>query len=172
MAYQTKIFSLVSRFLEYPDKKWLLQIPELKVEANNLADLNARDKCMGFINYIETNNLIHLQEEYTRLFDFAPSTALNLTFHRFGQSESRGGALCWFNEFYKEQGLEPAHGELPDFFPMLLEFFSIYPEKARPIMSEYKSEVQKICSNLKKENSIYGELIELAFSEALTDWMK
>lgn len=45
-----------------------------------------------------------------------------------------GRALAGLNELYRDAGFEPVQGLLPDYLPLVLEFFAAAPDWARVVL--------------------------------------
>jgi len=155
------IYKALSFLLEYPVAESLHAIEELRTDG--IADRKSRRIVQEFIDYLRNTPLIRLQETYTATFDLSPSTSLNLTYHRWGDSKERGNALVRLVHLYAQAGYEIADGELPDYLPLVLEFFSVGPPgSAREIMAEYHPQVRVLASRLGQTSSPYTALIESA----------
>ena len=71
------------------------------------------------------------------LFDRSRTLSLHLFEHVHGESPDRGQAMADLIALYRDHGLEPTAGELPDFLPLFLEFISLLPEdQARTLLAE------------------------------------
>lgn len=54
--------------------------------------------------------------------------------HRYGDDPRLGRALAGLNELYRDAGFEPVQGLLPDYLPLVLEFFAAAPDWARVVL--------------------------------------
>ena len=50
------------------------------------------------------------------------------------RGRSPAWALAGLNELYRDAGFEPVQGLLPDYLPLVLEFFSAAPDWARVVL--------------------------------------
>jgi nitrate reductase assembly molybdenum cofactor insertion protein NarJ len=87
---------LLSILLQYPDDEIVDSLGELKEAAQEISQVEKRRIYLKFLQYLGSNLLIRLQEEYTTSFDFKPATSLNLTYHKWGDARERGNALLEF----------------------------------------------------------------------------
>jgi nitrate reductase delta subunit len=90
-----------------------------------------------FCTDLAATDLYDLQERYVELFDRSRSLSLYLFEHVHGESRDRGQAMIDLKSLYEKHGLVSLSNELPDFFPLFLEFLSILPiEDARKLLGQ------------------------------------
>ena len=100
---------------------------------------------------------------------------MNLTYHRWGDTEKRGPALAYLEEIYLKSGFERINSELPDFLPLVLEFISERPEVASSeIIPLYGTVVGTLAERLGQAGHPYALLFEqlidiLRLSETAAD---
>ena len=79
------------------------------------------------LNYLTSNSLIAVQENYVGTFDRTHSLSLHLFEHIHGESRDRGSAMIdLLNEYWKHD-FDASASELPDYVPLFLEFLSQLP---------------------------------------------
>lgn len=122
---------IISRLLDYPDELLRGLIPVFRTMLDERCTIAARDGYETMFRYVESTALIDLQMKYTETFDLKPANSLNLTYHRYGDSEERGRALAGLEEIYSSTHLERTKNELPDYLPLMLEFISEHPVDGR-----------------------------------------
>jgi nitrate reductase delta subunit len=150
---------VLSFLLDYPVAESVPAAEELSTD--RMTDSKSRRLLQEFVDYLKGTPLMRLQETYTATFDLNPATSLNLTYHRWGDSKERGGALVRLVDLYAQAGYEIADGELPDYLPLVLEFLSVGPPgSAREIMAEYHPQVTMLASRLAEASSPYAALVE------------
>lgn len=155
------LFKIASLLLQYPTDGFLSSLHGWEGLWQNFSPAPAADKFRAFLKYIQETPLLRLQEEYTRTFDFSPSTCLNLTYHRWGEGKERGGALLSLKEIYLGAGYELTGGELPDFLPLILEFLAtVGGEEAGRVLKDYGSSVAILAARLREQGSPYAGLLE------------
>ncbi|HSQ86401.1 MAG TPA: nitrate reductase molybdenum cofactor assembly chaperone, partial [Desulfobacterales bacterium] len=115
---------LISHLLQYPDEALLGWLPAYREILNEIDNVSTRNRYNRILAYFEQTSLIQLQQKYTETFDLNPSNCMNLTYHRWGDTEKRGPALAYLEEIYLKSGFERINSELPDFLPLILEFIS------------------------------------------------
>jgi len=152
---------LISCLLHYPDESLIRWLPEFKQVLNEIESVTARNRYDKILFYFEQTPLIVLQEQYTETFDLNPSNCMNLTYHRWGDTEKRGPALAHLEDIYLKSGFERISGELPDFLPLILEFISERPEVANSeIIPVYGTVVGTLAERLGQAGHPYAILFE------------
>jgi len=152
---------LISCLLQYPDESLLKWLPALRQALNEIKSVSASNRYDKILSYFEQTPLIQLQEQYTETFDLNPSNCMNLTYHRWGDTEKRGPALAHLEEIYLKSGFERISGELPDFLPMILEFISERPDVANSkIIPIYGTVVETLAERLGQAGHPYALLFE------------
>lgn len=152
----------ISILLQYPDDG-LTELLDSVDEAMQECSIDgARDRLASLTSYMRKTPLLRLQEEYSKTFDLDPQMSLNITYHSWGDKRERGNALARLGEIYKNAGFETITSELPDYIPLMLEFFSIStPGAYSPIFKDYANEIATLGSRLKKAESPYAALFEI-----------
>lgn len=126
----------------------LIAPPQLASLDRLLAELAQRD-------------IYDLQERYFGLFDRSRSLSLHLFEHVHGESRDRGQAMVDLIALYREHGLEPTAGELPDFLPLFLEFISLLPDdEARDLLAEPAGILQALADRLVSRESAYSAVFQ------------
>jgi nitrate reductase molybdenum cofactor assembly chaperone NarJ/NarW len=79
-----------------------------------------------------------------------------------GDREDRGRALAELLEVYRQAGFEPAVNELPDFLPLMLEFWAAsYPAEPHALILRCLAAVPALAGRLKESGSPYAVPLEL-----------
>jgi len=152
---------LISCLLHYPDESLLGLLPAFKEVLKEIENASVRNKYDQILSYFEQTPLIQLQEQYTETFDISPSNCMNLTYHRWGDTEKRGPALVHLEEVYLKTGFERISSELPDFLPLVLEFTSERPDVAcSEIIPIYGEVVVTLAERLGRAGHPYAILFE------------
>ena len=115
-------FKILSTLLLYPEPALIEHLPELEAMLVNTPAVHYL-LCPLF-NYLTTENLITVQQNYVMTFDRNPSHSLHLFEHIHGESRDRGQAMVDLMQEYKNHGLEMGGDDLPDFVPLFLECLS------------------------------------------------
>ena len=166
-----KYIKVVSLLMQYPDEAYFRTLPEIKSLVSRMHRGRRRASIEKFIARLEGEEAIHVQEQYTALFDMSPSTTLNVTYHLWGDDEKRARLLTRLQQVYAGAGLEKKSPELPDFLPLILEFLASEPKAAQSgvIQTSLKG-VETLVERLKPGASHYAgllePLIELIMSQA------
>jgi nitrate reductase delta subunit len=152
---------LISCLLQFPDESLLKWLPELRQVLNEIESVSVRNRYNKILSYFEQTPLIQLQEKYTETFDLNSSNCMNLTYHRWGDTEKRGPALAHLEEIYLKSGFERISSELPDFLPLILEFISERPHVANSVIIPlYGTVMEALAERLWQEGNPYSLLFE------------
>ena len=152
---------LISHLLQYPDESLLGWLPAYREILNEIESVTTQNRYDRILAYFEQTSLIQLQELYTETFDLSPSNCMNLTYHRWGDTEKRGPALAHLEELYLRSGFERISSELPDFLPLILEFISERPDVASSeIIPLYGTVVETLAVRLRQAGYPYSLLFE------------
>lgn len=166
---------LISHLLHYPDESFIGRLPVYRDVIDEMENVSVRNKYHQILRHFEQTPLIQLQEQYTETFDLSPSQCMNLTYHRWGDTEKRGPTLAHLEEIYLKSGFERISSELPDFLPLILEFMSERPDVANSeIIPLYGTVVKTLAERLRQAGNPYAPLFEqladiFGLSEAATD---
>lgn len=106
-----------------------------------------------------------LRERYVADFDMRPGASLYLTHHRFGDRRERGRALVALKRLLREAGWELERWELPDYLPLLLELAAVDPEVGRPLLAEFRVEIEAIRRTLEAAESPWTEALRAVTDE-------
>ena len=157
--YLLKVLSIL---LQYPDDEFVLSLEELREAVEQIPQVEQRERCKHFLDYLYNNPLIRLQEEYTSTFDLNPLTSLNLTYHKWGDSRERGNALVDFHQLYHQAGYESSTGDLPDYLPLVLEYLSLSQNSDNySLPGQYCEEVKIVRSRLEESGNVYADLLAI-----------
>jgi len=152
---------LISCLLHYPDESLIGWLPAYREILSEIESVSVRNKYDQILSYFEQTPLIQLQEQYTETFDLNPSNCMNLTYHRWGNTEKRGSALVHLEDVYLKAGFERISSELPDFLPLMLEFISERPDVAdSEIIPLYGTVVETLAARLRQAGHPYALLFE------------
>lgn len=154
-----KTYKVFSTLLLYPSEELKNNIKFVTdiLKQEDILSIEYIDKLSVFIEYIEHNDLLFLQESYVALFDRQKQFSLYLFEHIHGDSRDRGMAMVDLKNLYKTINFDiPLGGELPDFIPVFLEYLSVVSrDKACILLSEIVNIIAIIGNRLKNVNSIY-----------------
>ena len=164
---------VLARLLGYPDAEMRAHLPALREALRGegalgdarLAELEA------LMDSLASADALDAEAAYVQLFDRGRATSLHLFEHVHGDSRDRGPAMIDLAQTYEKAGLVLAPGELPDYLPVVLEFFSTQPAlEARAFLGEIAHILNAILSALTQRGSAYASaiaaLLELAGEKA------
>lgn len=160
----TNSFKALSALLSYPTEDTKAAAEEIRtvIHKEVQGPIWALHKLDKLIDEIKTLDLFELQERYVFLFDRTRSLSLHLFEHVHGESRDRGQAMVDLQELYAQSGLEIGTKELPDYFPLFLEYLSLQPkDEARALLAEPVAVIVALKERLKKRKSIYTSIFAI-----------
>jgi nitrate reductase molybdenum cofactor assembly chaperone NarJ/NarW len=163
MTKECMTYKVISLLLSYPEKEIQDSGKEFikEIKSEKLLSRGALKGIEEFIYWMESLELLDLQENYVDLFDRKKSLSLYIFEHIHGDSKERGQAMVDLLNMYKHQGMEALPSELPDYLPLFLEFLSTLPQKeAKKLLKEPLDILGLIQARLKKIQSSYSLLFE------------
>ncbi len=92
----------------------------------NAADEPVRD-LLAFRSEAVRLGVARLEEAYTAAFDLDPACSLAVGHHVFGENARRSVFMARLAEMYRDAGVPPAEGELPDHLPAVLRYLDAGP---------------------------------------------
>lgn len=125
----------VSGLLHYPGDDFFMQTRSVE-ELCDLLPVVRACPLRAFIRASRSLGLTKLRQDHVAVFDMDKRCGLSLAWHRYGDDPRLGRALAGRNELYRDAGFEPRRGVLPDYLPLVLEFFSLAPDWARGVFLE------------------------------------
>jgi nitrate reductase delta subunit len=157
------IYTILSRLLDYPDQELKDNVSTIQEALRQVhVDEDEQHILNAFLQQLEDESLMRLQQDYVQTFDMVPEHSLHLTHHLFGDDRGRGPALVDLGEHYKGMGLELKSGEIPDYLPLILEYVATIDEMgARVFLADAAKVLTVVGANLEKANSPYAPLIRL-----------
>lgn len=166
------IFKLCSIFLQYPNEEWVHN-EEIDKCVCHLENINARQSLTKFLAYTKEHRFLQLCENYSNTFDFSDKAPLYLTYKLFGDSPERGPALVKLKEEFFAGGFPLLHDELPDYFPLVLEFASLCDgEQVNKLFKIHRKAIDQLNKELSEVNSPYQFVLKAclaAIDEKLKD---
>lgn len=167
---------VLSVLLRYPEQEMQQEVESLRaaLEAESVLSASVSVALGEFLAEIGKRDLLALQENYVLLFDRTRALSLHLFEHVHGESRDRGQAMVDLNAVYKDEGMELASTELPDYLPLFLEFLSVLPPENAQEMLRQPLHVlavleQRLAERASPYASVFGALNELAAARADTE---
>ncbi|GAB3805071.1 nitrate reductase molybdenum cofactor assembly chaperone [Virgibacillus kimchii] len=161
MKLHQKVYKIAALLLQYPQKEWVDELPELKAEIQKLENPMAKAFLSSFIHYLECTPYIRICENYVNTFDYHGVTSLYLTYNVFKDSRDRGEALVKLRRIMNDSDLELESEELPDYLPMILEFLSEAEEKyIQRMLKLHLNSMVKVSKDLAENDSPYHFLLK------------
>ncbi|EJR79978.1 nitrate reductase molybdenum cofactor assembly chaperone [Bacillus cereus VD156] len=153
-------FSCSSFLLSYPEIGWREALAELQEEMEAIEQDDVKASLTAFIKQALNKTNDQLIDGYVYTFDFGKKTNMYLTYMNTGEQRERGIELLELKQHYKKSGFEVTDKELPDYLPLLLEFFANANERdSGPIMSKYTENIQALHAQLKEADSMYEPIL-------------
>lgn len=151
-------FQLLSILLQYPEG---LELEEIREAADKLATPEVKQLVNQFVDYLTASSEEDLTTYYVNTFDFNSTTALYLTYSNLGEERERGQVLVQLKELYDAVGLHLVSDELPDYLPLVLEFYAVAPkEVSQRLIEDFRPVMEKLREELTKIESPYAWLLE------------
>ncbi len=152
----------LAALLSYPTPELQQALGEVRnaIAAERRVKRDDRERVDALIAQLAASDAIDLQETYVGLFDRGRATSLNLYEHVHGDSRDRGQAMVDLVNIYRNAGLAPASGELPDYLPVLLEYLSTRPyAEVREMLSDCAHLLRAIGDALLQRRSRYAAVL-------------
>ncbi|GAA4807294.1 nitrate reductase molybdenum cofactor assembly chaperone [Tomitella cavernea] len=100
-------------------------------------------------------------QRYVETFDLRRRRSLFLTYWTDGDTRNRGNAMLQFADAYREAGVEPPDGELPDHLAVVLEFGATVEFKAgMALLRRYRAPLALLQDALGQMGSPYAGAVE------------
>lgn len=149
--------------LDYPDAEFKSELTEMRQVIQQASVSSSEKKTITVaLDWMQSLDLITLQQEYVETFDLTADHSLHLTHHLFGDDRGRGPALVDLAEFYKKQGFNPETKELPDYLPLILEFVAQQDDQnGRKFLADALKVIKQLTLNLEAIQSPYAPLIKI-----------
>ena len=156
------VYQWFSALLCYPEAELLEALPEFQTALNEWPELKAQQPALqGFLDYLNSQSLREIQENYVATFDRNRKHALYIFEHVYGEDRDRGSAMVDLLEEYRRHGFELGNDELPDYLPALLEFLSQVPsEHAQKLLGDAVHVIAHIGGKLQDSGSPYAALLQ------------
>ena len=156
------VYQWFSALLCYPEADLIEALPEFQTALNEWPPLQTQQTALqGFLDYLGSHSLRQLQENYVATFDRNRNHALYIFEHVYGEDRDRGSAMVDLLEEYRRGGFELGNDELPDYLPVLLEYFAQVPaEHAQKLLGDAVHVIAHIAGKLNKSASPYAVLLE------------
>lgn len=123
-----RLLKLFSVLLDYPRDELWQHGAELLAAAADPVLSPARRQALGeLVRQLLATDCLSAQERWLGLFERGRAMSLLLFEHVHGESRDRGQAMVDLLNTYRQQGLELATRELPDYLPVVLEYLAGRP---------------------------------------------
>jgi len=120
-------YSLLAALFEYPDAGYPQRVQDL-TEFLHGRYLKAAAELDRFVSLLPTQNLLTMQELFTRSFDVQAVTTLDVGYVLFGDDYKRGEMLANLNREHNEAGID-CGTELADYLPNLLRLLAVLKDE-------------------------------------------
>lgn len=148
-------YALLSYLLRYPEDGLALARPE--VEA--LPAGEARAALERFLHAIDSGGDPRVR--YVATFDMRRQVTPYLTYYEHGDTRRRGVALLRLKRLYREAGLPPADGELPDHLAVVLAFAALAPAGCgEAVLAEHRPALELLRGALHQAESPYAHVLD------------
>jgi nitrate reductase delta subunit len=158
-AERTRVLAAVSLQLGYPDRDLLDQLPILR-QAAARTPAPAGPALDRFVDRLERTPLEVLAADYVDTFDLRRRSCLYLTYYAFGDTRKRGSALVRFTHCYRQAGLDPPAGELPDHLAVVCHFAALAPTPGIELLVEHRAAIELLRLSLADADSPYVDVVD------------
>jgi nitrate reductase delta subunit len=143
----------------YPTERWHRRLGPLARRFRRRAGMPGGEELASFAASAARRSPEELADAYVRAFDFTPQNALYLPAHEHADDRRRGQALLEIQERIAAAGLRVRDGELPDFYPLLLEFVAVAgASPVDPLESRLRALADRLADSLSRAESVYAPL--------------
>jgi nitrate reductase delta subunit len=148
-------YALLSYLLRYPEDE--LALASAEIEA--LPAGEGRTALERFLRAIDDGT--DLRARYVATFDMRRQVTPHLTYYEHGDTRRRGVALLRLKRLYREAGLPPADGELPDHLAVVLAFAALAPDGyGATVLAEHRPALELLRGALHKTASPYAHVLD------------
>lgn len=155
-------YRILARLLDYPTEELVAALPSMRaaLAADGVLRGEARAGVEALMDVLAGGDLVDHQAVHVQLFDRVRTLSLHLFEHTHGDARARGQAMVDLVELYRRHGLDVTARELPDYLPLVLEFFSLMPpQQAREHLAETTPILARIEARLARRASPYAGLL-------------
>jgi nitrate reductase delta subunit len=145
--------------LGYPDRELLGQLPILR-RAGDTLPAPFSPSLNRFLDHLQETPAEVLAAEYVDTFDLRRRGCLYLTYYAFGDTRKRGAALVRFTHAYRQAGLDPPAGELPDHLAVVCSFAALAPGPGFQLLVEHRAAIELLRLSLADAGSAYVDVID------------
>jgi nitrate reductase delta subunit len=158
-------YRALSRLLDFPESAMKESLAEIDEAIRNAPMLGAASRQAGlnFTAWIQSQDLLDLQELYTQTFDLTVEHTLYILHHLMEeQDRAKGEAMAGLIAFYRENGIEYVASELPDYLPAILECAAILStDDAHDFLKQSEEAVIILHDRLQRNTSSYLPVFEM-----------
>ena len=148
-------YALLSYLLRYPEDRLVLARPEIEA----LPEGEARTALETFLAAIDDGTDPRVR--YVATFDLKRQVTPHLTYYEHGDTRRRGVALLRLKRLYREAGLPPADGELPDHLAVILAFAALAPDGyGETVLAEHRPAVELLRGALHRTSNPYAHVLD------------
>ncbi|HEV2219447.1 MAG TPA: nitrate reductase molybdenum cofactor assembly chaperone [Casimicrobiaceae bacterium] len=159
----------LAALLQYPDARLRAALPEIveALDGERALSRSRSAELVALARRIAAADPYDAEADYVETFDRGRATSLQVFEHVHGDSRERGPALVDLRSMYEQAGLRLAHGEMPDYLPVILEFASTQPKReAREFLGELLHVLRVIFSALVARRNPYAAVLAAAIELA------
>jgi nitrate reductase molybdenum cofactor assembly chaperone NarJ/NarW len=151
------VFQTAGLLLDYPPDTG----DDLELMVAAVAGLprgEARERLERFLGWWSGLSIGGRKMVYVETFDLGTSHCLYVTANRSRDKRHRGRLLLGLKQLYRQRGLEPAAGELPDYFPLMLEFAGKEPA-GEELLRDHQPAIVQLRDSLDRSASPFADVV-------------
>lgn len=154
---RTRLFTLASLLLQYPDDELIAAGPELVELARAVGD----EGLLALATSLAHDPPIDSQRRYVETFDLRRKSSLDLTYYLHGDTRKRGLALLTLKQRYRALGFAVTDRVLPDFLPVVLEFAAVAgPGAGEAPLRQHRAGIALLATSLAESGSPYAVVLD------------
>ncbi|KZS57349.1 nitrate reductase molybdenum cofactor assembly chaperone [Mycobacterium ostraviense] len=153
------LWRIAALLLDYPSRQILAMSDQLAAAAIELPDV-VGGPILDFLRGFSSADPMQFAARYVETFDMRRRASLHLTYYAYGDTRKRGMALLRFKHAYRQAGMQPADGELPDYLPLVLEFAAtVDPLRGERLLAEHVPVLELLRLSLQDSDSGYADIL-------------
>ena len=152
-------YKLASVLLQYPTAALFAGLDQLDGAAAGVSPRAARDEFARFLAWLRATPPNEVAQHYVATFDLRRRCALYLTYHRHGDTRTRGQAMLTFTATYRAAGITRCGDELPDYLPVVLDF-AAWHSRGEALLRTHRTDLELIRAALTAAGTPYAHLVD------------
>jgi nitrate reductase delta subunit len=166
------VYAAFADVLSYPSHDTLPAVDRCLAEIDVAQGSSLARDLLEFRASAERLGPAALEEAYTRAFDLEPASCLYVGHHVFGETTRRSLFMARLAAMYREAGVHPPGGELPDHLPHVLRYLDANggTTASRDLLADaVVPALRQIVAALDRARNPYARAVGALLAHAATD---